>query len=329
MTDTQPLLRVRNLTKVFAVGRGPSTVGGVRAVDGVSFEIGPGETLAVIGESGCGKTTTARLALRLQAPTSGSIEFMGRDISRLSHSEMKPIRRNLQVIFQDPMASLSPRRRVEDIIAEPLWVQGLVKTRQEAREHVAALLEEVGLSPELASNYPRQFSGGQRQRIGIARALALRPKLIIADEPVSALDVSVQAQVINLLANLQKKHGIAFLFIAHDLAILRHIAHRTAVMYLGRIVEEGPTEDVFSSPCHPYTQALLSSAPDPDPDARHDVIVLEGDPPSPVNLPSGCRFHPRCPIAADICREVSPADQTVTAGHVAACHFAKPFPIKR
>jgi oligopeptide/dipeptide ABC transporter ATP-binding protein len=316
------LLDVRDLTKHFAV-----TGGVVRAVDGVSFAVSSGETLALVGESGCGKSTTGRMLLRLTEPTSGSVAFDGEDMLRLPRRALRRKRRELQIVFQDPYASLSPRQRVEDIIAEPLDVYGVHRTMADRRARVIELLRLVGLDAVHLRRYPFEFSGGQRQRIAIARALALQPRLIVADEPVSALDVSIQSQVVNLLQDLQEQFGLAYVFISHDLAVVRHIAHRIAVMYLGRLVEVAETDALFAAPHHPYTQALLSAAPVPDPERRRTRIILRGDVPSPARLPSGCRFHPRCPIAQAICRSEPPDLRDFGSGRQVACHFAQPFPI--
>ena len=327
---TTPLLSVRDLRKHFPISGGPlgyRTVGHVKAVDGVSFDVSPGETLALVGESGCGKSTTGRMLLRLTEPTSGSVMFDGTDLLGLGTSAMRQRRREMQIVFQDPYSSLSPRQRVEDIIAEPLDVNGLYAHPGERRERVIELLRLVGLDEVHLRRYPFEFSGGQRQRVAIARALGPQPRLIVADEPVSALDVSIQSQVVNLMQDLQEKFGLAYVFISHDLAVVRHIAHRVAVMYLGRLVEMAETDTLFSAPHHPYTQALLSAAPVPDPERRRTRIVLNGDVPSPANVPSGCHFHPRCPIAQGICKEQVPPLQDVGNGQTAACHFAKPFPI--
>ena len=319
---TAPVLEVEGLTKHFPVERGilRRPVAWVRAVDGVDFAIAPGETLCLVGESGCGKSTVARLVLRLTEPSSGAIRLGGTDITALSEAEMAPWRRRVQMVFQDPYASLNPRLRVGQIVGEPLENFERLSAAERA-DRVGAILAKVGLRPEAATRYPFEFSGGQRQRIGIARALALRPDLIVADEPVSALDVSVQAQVLNLLMDLQEEFGLAFLFVSHDLAVVEHIGHRIAVMYLGKIVEIGPKDEVLSAPKHPYTQALIAAAPVPDPRARRERLVLEGDVPSPLNPPPGCRFHTRCPFALPRCREEEPRLKAVGAGHSAACHL--------
>ena len=318
------LLETEDLSRHFRARDGK---GVVRAVDGVSFHIDSGETLAMVGESGCGKSTTGRLVLRLLEPTGGAVRFEGEDLLRLRPEAMRRRRRDMQIVFQDPYASLNPRLNVGEIIAEPLQVHGMAPTRAALRDRVAQLLEQVGLTAEHAARSPRQFSGGQRQRIGIARAIAVNPKLVVADEPVSALDVSVQGQIVTLLQDLQARLGIAYLFIAHDLAVVRHIAHRVAVMYLGRIVETAPAEQLFAAPSHPYTQALLSAVPEPDPDAPRNRIILQGDLPSPLDVPSGCSFRTRCPIAQPVCAGGKPPVLTIGANHTAACHFARPFPI--
>jgi peptide/nickel transport system ATP-binding protein/oligopeptide transport system ATP-binding protein len=328
MSDT--LLRAEGLGKTFAPDTGllaGARPPAVRAVDEVSFDIAPGETLALVGESGCGKSTLGRLLLRLIEPTEGRVFFEGEDLTGLRREAMRAMRRRVQMIFQDPYGSLSPRRTVFEIVDEPLEVFGIGGSRQARRERVAGLLEQVGLSPAAMDRLPRQFSGGQRQRIGIARAIALGPSFIVADEPVSALDVSVQAQIINLLQDLQEAQGFSYLFIAHDLAVVRHIATRVAVMYLGRIVEIGPKRQIYAAPQHPYTQALLSAAPEPDPDRASRRIVLNGDVPSPTAIPSGCAFHTRCPIAQELCSRERPPLREVAAGQFAGCHFAAPNPI--
>jgi oligopeptide/dipeptide ABC transporter ATP-binding protein len=318
-------LRVTNLKKYFPVTRGivfKKTIGTVKAVDDVSFDLYPGESLGLVGESGCGKTTTARTILRLEEPTSGHAYFNGEDIFAMSKPEVRRVRSDITVIFQDPYASLNPRMTVGDIIAEPWSIHGGVD-RKDRKSKTQELLEVVGLNPNNVSRYPHQFSGGQRQRIGIARALAVNPKIIICDEPVSALDVSVQAQVINLLQDIQKEFGVSYLFIAHDLAVVRHIIDRVAVMYLGKIAEQGDEFDVYDRTAHPYTQALLSAVPVPDPRGRADraPIILEGDVPSPTNPPSGCRFRTRCWKAEAKCAEEEPALIDRGHGHPVACHF--------
>ena len=319
------LLAARHLTKYFPIRSGvlvQREIARVHAVDDVSFELRAGETLGLVGESGCGKSTLARCVARLHDLTSGSVTFEGTDISGYSRRQLRPVRRELQVVFQDPYASLNPRKRVGQIIADPLRIHG-AGSRTQISARVAELLELVGLSPEHVNRYPHEFSGGQRQRIGVARALALKPKLVIADEPVSALDVSIRAQVINLLDDLQDELGLTYIMIAHDLGVVRHVSDRIAVMYLGKIVEISPAEELYARPVHPYTEALLSAVPIPDPDlsARRQRIVLEGDVPSPIAPPAGCRFHPRCQYATEICKtEEPPLARHGSAGHVAACH---------
>jgi oligopeptide/dipeptide ABC transporter ATP-binding protein len=320
--NASPILEVAGLKKHFAVRRGllRRAIGTVYAVDGVSFHVAPGETLSLVGESGCGKSTLARAAMRLIEPTSGTIRLEGRDVTHLTRREMQPYRRELQMIFQDPFSSLNPRMKAGDIVGEPLQVHGLSKGN-ETRARVAALFEQVGLRPQQMQSYPHQFSGGQRQRISIARALALEPKLIIADEPVSALDVSIQAQVINLLMDLQETRRLSYLFVAHDLAVVEHISHRVAVMYLGKIVEQAEKRKVFGNPLHPYTQALLSAVPLPNPKVKREKRILQGDVPSPMHPPPGCPFHTRCPHVFEPCRTIVPAFREVTPGHETACHL--------
>jgi oligopeptide/dipeptide ABC transporter ATP-binding protein len=309
------LVNVRGLVKHFPVENSEDVV---RAVDGVSFEIFRGETLGLVGESGCGKSTVGRCLLRLIEPTAGEIEFEGRDVLSLGKTEMREIRREMQIVFQDPFASLNPRMKVGDIVGEPLVIHK-IGTRKERRDRVAELLRKVGLDPDYSNRYSHEFSGGQRQRIGVARTLALHPKLIVADEPVSALDVSVQAQVVNLLQDLQKEFGLAYLFISHGLAVVEHISTRVAVMYLGRIVEGATAAELYALPLHPYTKALLSAIPVPDPKHKRDRIVLQGDVPTPINPPSGCRFRTRCPIAIDECSRIDPELREVLPGHEVAC----------
>jgi oligopeptide/dipeptide ABC transporter ATP-binding protein len=317
-----PLLEVAALTKHYAVRSGVfgRSRAEVHAVDEVSFSIGEGETLGLVGESGCGKSTLGKTVLRLVEPTSGTISWRGERIDRLAGSEMRAFRRELQAVFQDPYASLNPRMRAADIVAEPIR-NFESSASAEVRERVQALFEKVGLRADQMVRYPYEFSGGQRQRLGIARALAPRPRLIVCDEPVSALDVSVQAQVINLLVDLQREFGLSYLFVAHDLAVVEHISHRVAVMYLGRIVELAPTRALFDNPLHPYTEALLAAVPIPDPTVRRKRIILAGDVPSPINLPTGCRFHTRCPYAFERCRVEEPVLKEPFAGHQVACHL--------
>jgi oligopeptide/dipeptide ABC transporter ATP-binding protein len=310
------LLQARGLAKHFATGRGAP----VRAVDGVDLTLAAGETLALVGESGSGKSTTGRLLLRLIEPSAGTVTLDGRDILALKPRALRALRRELQIVFQDPYGSLNPRMTVGAMLAEPLRLHGLAQGAA-VRPRVEALLHQVGLRPEHADRYPHEFSGGQRQRVGIARALAVEPRIIICDEPVSALDVSIQAQIVNLLQAVQRQRGLAYLFIAHDLAVVRHIADRVAVMYLGRIVETAPVAQIFAAPRHPYTRALLSAVPVPDPSARPIRTGLAGEPPSPIDVPSGCRFHPRCAHAVERCRREDPVLVEDSGGHGTACHL--------
>jgi oligopeptide transport system ATP-binding protein len=322
----EPLLRVKNLVKHFPIKGGlfSREVARVHAVDGISFDINAGETLGLVGESGCGKSTTGRCILRLIEPTAGEVWFEGKNVTTMDKRSLRALRRDLQIIFQDPYASLNPRMTVGSIVGEALIIHKLAKTRREREEKVAHLLETVGLHADHMRRYPHEFSGGQRQRIGIARALAVSPKLIVCDEPVSALDVSIQAQIINLLEDLQAEFGLTYLFIAHDLAVVRHISDRVAVMYLGKVVEMADRKTLYDAPLHPYTRALLSAVPIPDPEleARRQHIVLRGEVPSPLNPPSGCVFHPRCPIAEARCAATVPELREVRPGHWAACLLA-------
>jgi oligopeptide/dipeptide ABC transporter ATP-binding protein len=319
------ILRVQNLSKHFAFSRGvvfKREIGRLKAVDDVSFEVRAGETLGIVGESGCGKSTLARCVVRLLDPTAGSIEFMGEDITRTPARALRRVRRNMMMIFQDPMSSLNPRMRVGEFIREPLDIHD-VGTSATRRARVRELLDVVGLNPEHYNRFPHEFSGGQRQRIGIARALALEPKMIVCDEPVSALDVSVQAQIVNLLEDLQDRFGLTYVFIAHDLDVVRRVSDEVRVMYLGKVVEHGSGEDIYDHPHHPYTAALLSARPEADPDRarRREQIILEGEVPSPLNPPSGCRFRTRCPRAQPLCADVQPELEGVTPDHRWACHF--------
>jgi len=317
------LLKVDNLRKAFKVSanRPGAAKQSLKAVDGVSFEIKSGETLGLVGESGCGKSTTGKLLLRLIEPDSGTIQFDGRDVAGMGHRELTAIRRDMQMIFQDPYSSLNPRMRVGEIIGEPLVVHSLAKGRA-IKEQVLKLMQKVGLAPEHYDRYPHEFSGGQRQRIGIARTLAVQPRLIVADEPVSALDLSIQAQIVNLLKDLQEEFGLTYLFISHDLGIIEHVCDRVAVMYLGRIVEIATAEQLYNQPCHPYTEALLNAVPIPDPQRVRKHQILSGEIPSPINPPTGCHFHPRCPYAQEICRKEYPALTDHAEGHQSACHFS-------
>jgi oligopeptide transport system ATP-binding protein len=323
VSATQPLLHVQDLIKYFPIRGGilSRVRKWVRAVDGVNFLLPKGATLGLVGESGCGKSTIAKAVLRLIEPSSGHILFQGEDILKMTSSRMRLLRRKIQIVFQDPYASLNPRMTVESTIGEPLAVHKLYHGFKERRKRIAYLLEKVGLSSDIIKRYPHEFSGGQRQRIGIARALSLNPDLIVADEPVSALDVSVRAQVINLFQDLQEEFGLSYLFIAHDLSLIRHISDYVVVMYLGKLVEKAEVERIFETPLHPYTQCLISAVPVPDPDIQPNRIVLKGDVPSPISPPSGCRFHTRCPYAMPVCSEKEPLLEEVKKAHMVACHL--------
>jgi oligopeptide transport system ATP-binding protein len=325
---TEPLLQLDHVTKHYPIKQGmilQKQTGSVRAVDGISFAVMPGETLALVGESGCGKSTTARLAMRLIEPTSGTIRYDGQDVTQAAKPQLRKLRREVQIVFQDPYGSLNPRMTVEELIAEPMLVHNIGDAASR-RERVRELLRLVDLAPHQAANYPHEFSGGQRQRIGIARALSVSPRLIVCDEPVSALDVSIQAQIVNLLKDLQKDLGLSYLFISHGLAVVKHMADRVAVMYLGEIVEIADKASLYANPRHPYTQALLAAAPEPDPAQRGTRKTLGGDVPSPANPPPGCRFHTRCSFAADKCRTEVPVLRAIAPGHQTACHFAEQIP---
>ncbi|NBX17017.1 MAG: dipeptide ABC transporter ATP-binding protein [Proteobacteria bacterium] len=327
MSGSTPLLEVKNLQKYFPVQGGffGQVIGRVHAVDNISFTVRKGKTLGLVGESGCGKSTLGRTILRLTEPSGGEIIYEGKNISKISSPEMRALRKDLQIIFQDPFASLNPRMSIREILSEPFEIHGLYPDAAERRTQVIELLKEVGLNPEAADRYPHEFSGGQRQRIGIARALALKPKLIVADEPVSALDVSIQSQILNLMMDLRDKYGLSYIFIAHDLAVIEHISDEIAVMYLGKIVEHTDSRSLYRQPLHPYTQALISSIPEPKVGAKKERKVLQGDVPSPINPPAGCRFNTRCPYAKDQCRSEEPVLRNMGSTetpHWVACHFA-------
>ena len=326
LPSDEVLLEVKDIKKHFPITRGllfQQEVGEIKAVDGVSFHVKRGETVGLVGESGCGKTTTGHCVLQLYRPTSGEVIFEGVDLCMLPDGQLQPFRRKMQIIFQDPYSSLNPRMRAGAIVEEPIIIHKLASSKKEREERARELFQLVGLNPDMTDRYPHELSGGQRQRIGIARALVGEPSFVVADEPVSALDVSIQAQVINLLEELQEKFNLTFLFIAHDLAVVRHISDRILVMYLGKIVEEAACEELYENPLHPYTQALLSAVPVPDPlaEAERELIILTGEVPSPVNPPSGCSFHPRCPYAMPECKEVTPQPKEMGNGHIVACHL--------
>ncbi|WP_368654347.1 ABC transporter ATP-binding protein [Ornithinibacillus sp. 4-3] len=324
--DTQKLLKVEDLKTHFPIGRGffSKGKGFVKAVDGITFELNVGETLGIVGESGCGKSTTGRSILRLVEPTSGAVEFRGTDVTQMGKQQLRSLRSEMQIVFQDPYASLNPRMTVGAILMEALETHKIGANGAERKKRVGELLSTVGLSPNHASRYPHEFSGGQRQRIGIARAIAVNPKLIIADEPVSALDVSVQAQILNLFQDLQTELGLTYIFIAHDLSVVKHVSDRIGVMYLGRMVELANKSDLFRNPLHPYTQALMSAVPVPDPDVKKERIILTGDVPSPADPPTGCTFHPRCRFAMDVCKQIKPAQLEAEPGHFVNCHLYDP-----
>ena len=319
------LLQVKNLVKFFPIKKGVfrKTVGWIKAVDDISFEVYEGETLGLVGESGCGKTTTALTILRLEEPTKGQVIFDGKDIIKMKKSDMRKERKNMQIIFQDPYSSLDPRMKIKDIIAEGMLTHNILKNTQERYKKVGELLERVGISAEYMDRFPHEFSGGQRQRIGIARALALEPKIIMCDEAVSALDVSIRSQIINLLKDLQEEYHLTYLFVAHDLSVIKYISDRVVVMYLGKIVEIADKKEFFTNTLHPYAQALISAVPVPNPDYKKERIILQGDVPSPANPPKGCRFHPRCSKVMKICSEVEPKLKEVKDGHFCACHLYK------
>lgn len=324
--ESTKLLKVKDLKTHFPIGKGffSRNKGFVKAVDGITFQLEKGETLGIVGESGCGKSTMGRSILQLIKPTDGSVQFEGQEVTQLKSSELRKLRSEMQIVFQDPYASLNPRMTIESILSEALVTHNISANKEERRKRIEELLEIVGLNKSHASRYPHEFSGGQRQRVGIARAIAVNPKLIIADEPVSALDVSVQAQIINLFEDLQKELHLTYIFIAHDLSVVKHVSDRIGVMYLGRIVELSDKKRLFEEPLHPYTQALMSSVPIPDPDAKRERIILEGDVPSPSNPPKGCPFHPRCKFAFDACKEIRPREIEVKSGRFVSCHLYDP-----
>ncbi len=325
--NKEPLIEVHHLSKHFPVFRGmvfKRKIGVLKAVDDISFQIFPGETLGLVGESGCGKTTACRVVLQLEPSTAGEVRFQGETITQMAKQELRRLRKRMQIIFQDPFGSLNPRMRVRDIVGEPLSIHGLARGKSEYADRVSGILELVGLNPSMADRYPHEFSGGQRQRIGIARALVLNPDFLVCDEPVSALDVSIQAQIINLLAELQERLGLTYLFVAHDLAVVRHISHRVAVMYLGEIVEIADRDELYLRPQHPYTKALLSAVPIPDPliEQKRKHCIISGEVPSLMETPKGCKFHPRCPIAEEVCRNLRPTLKEINGnGHRVACHL--------
>jgi oligopeptide/dipeptide ABC transporter ATP-binding protein len=323
MSEKKPILEIRGLKKHFPIKTGffNKVTGSVRAVDGVDFQVMPGETLGIVGESGCGKSTTGRTILRLLDPTAGEVLFNGKDLAKLSKEEMRQMRKDIQMVFQDPYASLNPRKTIRQILHEPLVVHGIGSSRGERMKKVDEIIEVVGLRKEYLDRYPHDFSGGQRQRIGIARALILKPKVIIADEPVSALDVSIQSQVLNLLKDLKKEFNLTLIFISHDLSVVKHLCNRIAVMYLGRVVEIADKKHLFNNPSHPYTKALLSAVPVANPKAKRERVILQGDLPSPANPPSGCTFHPRCPVANESCKTKIPALHDIDSGHQVSCHL--------
>ncbi|PAE40140.1 ABC transporter ATP-binding protein [Bacillus sp. 7884-1] len=323
MSENKPILEIKGLKKYFPIKTGffNKVTGHVQAVDGVDFSVMPGETLGIVGESGCGKSTTGRTILRLLNPSAGEVLFNGKDLAKLSKEEMRQMRKDIQMVFQDPYASLNPRKTIRQILLEPLKVHGIGSSRGERMKRVEEIIEVVGLRKEHLDRHPHDFSGGQRQRIGIARALILKPKVIIADEPVSALDVSIQSQVLNLLKDLKKEFNLTLIFISHDLSVVRHLCDRIAVMYLGRVVEIADKKQLFTNPSHPYTRALLSAVPIANPKAKRERVILQGDLPSPANPPSGCTFHPRCPVANESCKTKIPILKAIDSGHQVSCHL--------